>query len=178
MIERGEDFYINQWKKSEVTEEFLLPYFKFLGLFFLVEIHVCWNSSKKWIPYMYRFCTEDTCILWCFGSVNYIEILIKFVDHHKVTHSQYILWATSPPMRWNCVRREKDWHLGFTLFFPLTCWEDSKFFYQIGSFLSKNNQNLQNVSDKNKKLTPEVFLYFSFLNSVGIRRPKNKLRMA
>ncbi len=37
-------------------------------------------------------------------------------------HSHYILRMTSPPMSWNCVRREKKVAISaFFLFFPPTC---------------------------------------------------------
>ena len=41
-------------------------------------------------------------------------------------HLYMMWWATGPPMRWNCPRREQKIGIWFFLLFPPTCWEESK----------------------------------------------------
>ncbi len=74
-------------------------------------------------------------------------------------HFQYILWVMSHPMRWNCPRRKnKQTGIWVLFYFSLRHAENTvNFSPKSVVFLSKNNQNLQNVSDKKKNLMPEVF---------------------
>ncbi len=71
-------------------------------------------------------------------------------------HSQYILWAMSPPRKWKCPRRGKK--LTFEL--SPTCWEDSKVFPKLVAILSENNLNLKNVPRQEQKSF--YLIFFSF----------------
>ena len=95
------------------------------------------------------------------AKTNFVVIKLLLGGHRRdsdvshLGHSQYILWATSPLMRWNCPLREKKPDIWVLSYFFLRHAEKRAYFSaQIQPKFSK-------CLRQEKKLTPEVLFIFS-----------------